>query len=101
MKPEHSRAARGWLGWTQSDLAKRARVGLSTVKDYESGKRTPIANNLDAMRRAFEAFGIRFSENWVSGPMSSGAEMSAAAEAPQTAYEPDGPSTPKRKRPRR
>jgi len=98
MKPEQSRAARGWLGWTQSELAKRARVGLSTVKDYESGKRTPIANNLDAMRRAFEAFGIRFSETWVSGPMSA---MSAMAEAPQSAYEPDGPSTPRSKKTRR
>jgi transcriptional regulator with XRE-family HTH domain len=69
MKPEQSRAARGWLGWTQAELAKKARVGLSTVKDYEAGKRTPIANNLEAMRRALEEFGIKFTEEAVSGPL--------------------------------
>jgi transcriptional regulator with XRE-family HTH domain len=69
MTPEQSRAARGWLGWTQSDLAAEARVGLSTVKDYESGKRTPIVNNLEAMRRAMESAGIKFTVDAVSGPM--------------------------------
>jgi transcriptional regulator with XRE-family HTH domain len=59
LAPEQSRAARGWLQWTQEELAKRARVGLSTVKDFESGSRTPIANNLDALRRAIEAAGVR------------------------------------------
>jgi transcriptional regulator with XRE-family HTH domain len=82
MKPEQTRAARGWLGWTQADLAEKARVGLSTVKDYEAGKRTPIANNLDAMRRALEACGIRFTNDAVAGP------MGAFAEGPQTPYEP-------------
>ena len=57
--PRQSRAARGWLDWTQEDLAKLARVSLSTVRDYEKGRRTPIPNNLDAMCRVFEAHGIR------------------------------------------
>jgi DNA-binding transcriptional regulator YiaG len=59
LSPEQSRAARGWLEWSQADLAKRANVGLSTVKDFEGGRRTPIGNNLDAMRRAIEAEGVR------------------------------------------
>jgi transcriptional regulator with XRE-family HTH domain len=58
MSPEQSRAARGWLGWSQQDLAKRSSVGLSTVKDFENGNRTPIANNLNAIRRALESEGI-------------------------------------------
>jgi hypothetical protein len=29
------------------------------VRDFETGRRTPIANNLDAMRRAIEAAGVR------------------------------------------
>lgn len=58
MSPEQSRAARGWLGWSQKDLADRASVGLSTVKDFESGSRTPIANNLTAIQRAVEEAGI-------------------------------------------
>jgi ribosome-binding protein aMBF1 (putative translation factor) len=56
---EQSRAARGWLDWSQDDLAKRAKVSLSTVRDFEKGKRVPIANNLDALRRAIEAAGVQ------------------------------------------
>ena len=59
LTPEQSRAARGWLDWSQEYLAKRANVSLSTVRDFEKGRRTPIANNLDAMRRAFEAEGMQ------------------------------------------
>jgi transcriptional regulator with XRE-family HTH domain len=69
MSPEQVRAARNWLAWTQAELAERAKVGLSTVKDYEGGKRTPIANNLEAIKKALEAGGISFSKNSISGPM--------------------------------
>jgi transcriptional regulator with XRE-family HTH domain len=59
MSPEQCRAARGWLGWTQQELARRAGVGLSTVRDFENGDRTPIPNNLAAIRRAIEEAGIK------------------------------------------
>ena len=59
MSPQQSRAARAWLGWSQVQLAKRAGVSLSTVQDFERGQRTPIANNIAAMRRVIEAAGIR------------------------------------------
>jgi len=59
MSPEQSRAARGWLNWSQEDLAKRANVSLSTVRDYEKGRRMPIKNNLDAIERAFGVAGMR------------------------------------------
>jgi len=58
MSPEQCRAARGWLGWSQQDLAGKASVGLSTVKDFENGSRKPIANNLNALRTALEAAGV-------------------------------------------
>lgn len=58
MTPEQTRAARAWLGWSQGELAKRAGVGLSTVQDFERGQRTPIPNNIAAMRRAIEAGGV-------------------------------------------
>lgn len=58
MSPEQCRAARGWLGWSQSALAKHANVGISTVKDFEIGLRKPIANNLNALKMALEAGGI-------------------------------------------
>lgn len=59
LAPEQSRAARGWLDWSQEELAKRANVSLSTVRDFEKGRRTPIGNNLAAMLHALEAGGIR------------------------------------------
>lgn len=60
MTPQQSRAARGWLDWGQAELAAAASVSLSTVRDYEKGRRVPIANNLAAMRAALEAQGIAF-----------------------------------------
>lgn len=69
MSPEQVRAARNWLAWTQAELAENAQVGLSTIKDLESGKRTPIANNLEAIRRALEAAGIEFGDRSVAGPI--------------------------------
>ncbi len=62
MLPEQCRAARGWLDWSQQNLATRAKVSLSTVRDFEKRRRTPIPNNLDAMRRALEAAGIEFTD---------------------------------------
>jgi transcriptional regulator with XRE-family HTH domain len=58
LSPEQSRAARGWLDWSQQDLADRSNVSLSTVRDFEKGRRTPIANNLEAMARALEKAGM-------------------------------------------
>ncbi|MFG1263891.1 helix-turn-helix domain-containing protein [Xanthobacter aminoxidans] len=60
MTPEQCRAARAWIDWSQDDLARAASVSLSTVRDFEKGRRVPIANNLMAMRAALEAQGARF-----------------------------------------
>jgi ribosome-binding protein aMBF1 (putative translation factor) len=60
LSAEQSKAARAWLGWDQKELAWRAKVGLSTVRDFERGARAPIQNNRDAMQRAFEAASVSF-----------------------------------------
>lgn len=58
MTPEQCRAARGWLGWSQQQLADNAHVGLSTVRDFEAKRRQPITNNIAAMQKALEDAGI-------------------------------------------
>ena len=68
MLPEQCRAARGWLDISQSDLAKDAGVSLSTVRDFEKGRRVPIGNNLNAMRSALEQRGIEFTTTGIAGP---------------------------------
>lgn len=65
MSSEQCRAARGWLGWSQQELANRASVSLSTIRDFERGRHAPITNNMAAMRQVIENAGIRlmFDEN--------------------------------------
>lgn len=58
LTPEQSRAARGWLDWSQDNLANRANVSLSTVRDFELGRHIPIAINLNAIMSAIEPSGI-------------------------------------------
>lgn len=58
--PAQVRAARALLAWSQQELSKQARVGSSTIADFERGHRTPIANNADAIRGALENAGISF-----------------------------------------
>ncbi len=58
LAPEQSRAARAWLNWSQEDLAKRANVSLSTVRDFEKGRRVPIGNNLSALAAALKHAGL-------------------------------------------
>jgi DNA-binding transcriptional regulator YiaG len=60
MTPEQCRAARAWLNWPQDGLAKAASVGVSTVRDFEAGRREPTRNNLAAMKAALEKGGISF-----------------------------------------
>ncbi|PTS82958.1 MULTISPECIES: helix-turn-helix transcriptional regulator [unclassified Caulobacter] len=36
--PAQCRAARGLLNWSQAELAERAGVSRSTVKDFETGR---------------------------------------------------------------
>ena len=69
MTKEQCRAARGWLDMSQQELATAANVGLSTVKDYEAGRRTPIGNNLAAIQTALESKGIGFGHNGITGPL--------------------------------
>ena len=54
---EQCRAARGLLGWSQTELADRADVGRSTVDKLERGG-NPRGEYVDAIQRAIEAAGV-------------------------------------------
>ena len=60
MTPAQSRAARALLDMTQSELARLAGLGLSTVVDFEKNRRLVSKDAVEAVRRAFEELGIEF-----------------------------------------
>ncbi len=65
---EQSRAARGLLNWSQGELAKKAGVGIVTVRQLEAAAHEPRRATLDVIRRAFEAAGIEFIDQNGGGP---------------------------------
>jgi transcriptional regulator with XRE-family HTH domain len=58
--PAQIRAARALLDWSQEQLADAAEIGTSTVRDFESQRRTTAGEGMPAMKRALENAGIVF-----------------------------------------
>ena len=60
MDPAQSRAARGLLNWSQSDLVEHSGVSKKTIADFERGTTRPYGRTLAAIIAAFEVAGIEF-----------------------------------------
>jgi DNA-binding XRE family transcriptional regulator len=62
LTPELCRAARGFLDWTQTDLAEHAEVSRSTIRDFEGGRHDIHRATAAQLCRAFEAHDVVFVE---------------------------------------
>ncbi|WP_132464193.1 helix-turn-helix domain-containing protein [Rhodovulum marinum] len=69
ISPAQLRAGRALLGWSQARLAEAMDVSSMTIKRAEgSGKPTPSAETLAAIRAALEAAGVEFIQENGGGP---------------------------------
>lgn len=57
---EQCRSARALLGWSQADLASKAKVAKQTLADFERGARQPYERTLRDIQDALEAAGVVF-----------------------------------------
>ncbi|TIX86671.1 helix-turn-helix transcriptional regulator [Rhizobium sp. P44RR-XXIV] len=60
LTPALCRAARGYLDWTQTDLADRSGVSRSTIRDYEGDRHSLHRATEAQLRLALETGGIAF-----------------------------------------
>ena len=60
MSSSQCRAARALLGITQPALAELASLGLSTVVDFEKGRRQVSDAAIHSLQQALEQAGVKF-----------------------------------------
>lgn len=59
--PAQTRAARGLLGWSQTQLGDAAKLSLATVRRFETGNGHNVSYvSVRLMRAALEAAGVIF-----------------------------------------
>jgi transcriptional regulator with XRE-family HTH domain len=66
--PEQSRAARGLLDWTQTELARRAGVSRSTVRDFEGGRHALSPASEAQIVAVFQGAGVHLLPPGSMGP---------------------------------
>lgn len=57
------RAARGLLDWSQEQLAEKSNVTRKSIRNAELGVAAPRSDTANAIKRAFENYGIEFLPN--------------------------------------
>ena len=65
--PAQCRAARALLGWTQPQLAEAAKLGLSTVVDFEKSRRQVSSEAVGAISSALRDRGVEFTNGDAPG----------------------------------
>lgn len=66
---EQLRGARGLLGWSQTELARKAGLSLPTVKRVEAGTGPRVSEVArERLRRALESGGVEFIDENGGGP---------------------------------
>jgi transcriptional regulator with XRE-family HTH domain len=66
--PAQCRAARGLLGWSQEQLAVKAKVAKATIANFELEKRKPYDRTLDDLATGLESAGVEFIAENGGGP---------------------------------
>lgn len=60
LNKEQLRAARAWLGLSQTELAKISKVAPQTIKNFERDASAPYERTLRDIQKALEELGIEF-----------------------------------------
>lgn len=68
LTPGQCRAARGFLDWTQEELAERAAVSRGTVREFEKGHHALHRSTERLLTEAFQAAGVVFVPAESGGP---------------------------------
>ncbi len=58
--PKQCKAARAFLGWSQQDLADKARVVQKTITDFERGVTNPQRRIVEDIKTILQEAGIKF-----------------------------------------
>jgi transcriptional regulator with XRE-family HTH domain len=78
--PAQCRAARGLLGWTQKDLARRCTMSMRTIITFEMSKTTPTPLNMKTLQEKLEEGGAEFTD-MVEGKHQEGVRLKWGHEA--------------------
>ena len=65
---DQCRAGRALVKMNQTQLAEASNVSLRSIVHFEKGERTPVPNNMAALRSALEAAGVEFIDRNGGGP---------------------------------